>query len=71
MVSEGSADGLLIDLNMPDIDGFEVCRRIRSRKSLENMPLIAMSGRVSPEVRTKHLKQVFSPVWPNPFNPKM
>jgi excisionase family DNA binding protein len=41
--------GLLIDLNMPDLDGMEVCRRIRARKTLDGIKLIAMTGRADPK----------------------
>ncbi|HVG57517.1 MAG TPA: response regulator, partial [Hyalangium sp.] len=40
----------LIDLNMPDIDGLEVCRRIRARKQMESVRLITMTSNHSPEV---------------------
>src|SRR5437762_4513299 len=30
LVSEQKPHGLVIDLNMPEVDGFEVCRRIRA-----------------------------------------
>jgi len=48
--------GMVIDLNMPDMDGFEVCRRIRARKSLEGVRLITMTGRHSPELVEQSLK---------------
>lgn len=43
-VAEQKPHGLLIDLNMPDIDGLEVCRRIRARKQMEAVRLITMSA---------------------------
>ena len=56
LVSELKPHGMLIDLNMPDMDGFEVCRRIRARKSLESVRLITMTGRHSPELVEQSLK---------------
>jgi excisionase family DNA binding protein len=50
LVSENKPHGMLIDLNMPDIDGLEVCRRIRARKNMESVRLITMTGNHSPEV---------------------
>jgi excisionase family DNA binding protein len=50
LVSEQRPHGLLIDLNMPDLDGLEVCRRIRVRKQMESVKLITMTARHSPEV---------------------
>jgi excisionase family DNA binding protein len=56
MVSEQRPHGLLIDLNMPDLDGLEVCRRIRARKQLEGVRLITMTGRHTPEVVDASIK---------------
>ncbi|OJH37139.1 hypothetical protein BON30_27825 [Cystobacter ferrugineus] len=50
LVSEQKPHGMLIDLNMPDIDGIEVCRRIRARKQMEGVRLITMTSAHSPEV---------------------
>jgi len=56
LVTELKPHGLLIDLNMPEVDGFEVCRRIRARKNLEGVRLITMAGRHSPEMVEQSLK---------------
>lgn len=56
LVSEVKPHGLLIDLNMPDLDGLEVCRRIRQRKQLESVKLITMTGRHTPDVVDASLK---------------
>jgi excisionase family DNA binding protein len=56
LVSEQKPHGLLIDLNMPDLDGFEVIRRIKSRKQLEGVKLIAMTAKHTPDVVEQALK---------------
>lgn len=56
LVSEQKPHGMLVDLNMPDIDGFEVCRRIRVRKQLESVKLVTMSARHSPELVDQSIK---------------
>lgn len=56
LVSEQKPHGMLVDLNMPDLDGFEVCRRIRIRKALEAVRLITMTARHSPELVEQSLK---------------
>ncbi len=55
-VAEQKPHGMLIDLNMPDIDGYEVCRRIRSRKQLESVRLITMTARHTPDVVDQSMK---------------
>src|SRR5260370_15395525 len=47
LVSEQKPHGMLVDLNMPDLDGFEVCRRIRVRKQLDSGKLITITARHS------------------------
>ncbi len=37
-------DLLLLDLNMPDMDGYEVCRRIQSNKVLADIPVLVISS---------------------------
>jgi two-component system sensor histidine kinase/response regulator len=37
-------DLILLDINMPGMDGFEVCRKIRSNPELNNMPVIFLSA---------------------------
>jgi len=56
LVTELKPHGLLIDLNMPEVDGLEVCRRIKARKNLEGVRLITMTGRHSPETVEQSLK---------------
>ncbi|MHA7628165.1 response regulator [Corallococcus sp. M7] len=50
LVSEQKPHGMIIDLNMPDIDGIEVCKRIRARKQMEGVRLITMTSNHSPDV---------------------
>jgi two-component system KDP operon response regulator KdpE len=38
-------DLVLLDLMMPDIDGFEVCRRTRANPATANLPIIIVSAR--------------------------
>jgi excisionase family DNA binding protein len=48
LVSELKPHGMLLDLNLPDMDGLEICRRIRTRKSLEGAGA-TMTDRHRPE----------------------
>jgi diguanylate cyclase (GGDEF)-like protein len=35
---------ILLDINMPDIDGYTVCRRLKADKATENIPVIFVSA---------------------------
>lgn len=37
-------DLILLDINLPDIDGYEVARRIRAHEKLRDLPVIAITA---------------------------
>lgn len=39
------ADLLILDVNMPGPDGFELCRRLRSRRRWRSLPVLFLTGR--------------------------
>ncbi|HEY9855828.1 MAG TPA: diguanylate cyclase [Stenomitos sp.] len=51
LLSERTADGrspldlILLDLMMPDVDGIEACRRIRSDRALDDTPIIVITAK--------------------------
>jgi len=46
-------DAVLLDIGLPDLDGFEVARRIRGELGLDRVPLLALSGFSSDEDRER------------------
>lgn len=40
-------DLIVLDLNLPVVDGIEVCRILRSRSDLPHMPIIILTARTS------------------------
>lgn len=46
MAETGQVDLILLDINLPDIDGYEVARRLRNSKvkSLMQIPIIAVTA---------------------------
>lgn len=48
-------DLILLDIVMPDMDGYEVCRKIKSAPALSNIPIIFVTGMDEPEDEVKGL----------------
>jgi excisionase family DNA binding protein len=44
---------IILDLHMPEIDGFEVCRHVKSDSATQHIKIIAISGYGSPGNREK------------------
>ncbi len=40
-------DLIILDIMMPNMDGFEVCKRIRSKESYKNIPIIFLTAKSS------------------------
>jgi CheY-like chemotaxis protein len=46
-------DAVLLDLNMPELNGLQVARQLRARDATKALRLVAMTGRGSWELRKK------------------
>jgi two-component system OmpR family response regulator len=51
MVGLEKPAALLLDLMLPDIDGFEVCRQLRGNPAHEKLPILIISARTDPEAQ--------------------
>jgi DNA-binding response OmpR family regulator len=49
MVRDYRPDLLVLDVMLPDINGKEVCQRVRSDKSMDDVKIICISGMVEEE----------------------
>jgi putative two-component system response regulator len=48
-LAEPQPDLILLDVVMPDMDGFEVCRRLKADPRTARIPVIFISARHTPE----------------------
>ena len=53
LAMEVGATVVLVDLRMPEVDGFEVTRRLRANKDTENLPVIMLSSEEDPDIKAK------------------
>ena len=52
-LEEASFDIVLLDVNMPEMDGYEVCRRLKQSQDTAAMPVVFVSALASTEERLK------------------
>ncbi|NWG47356.1 MAG: response regulator, partial [Alphaproteobacteria bacterium] len=62
-------DLVLMDLQMPVMDGREAVRRIRASKRLSRTPVVAVTSLAGPGVREDLLKAGFTDYLPKPVDP--
>lgn len=48
-------DLILMDMNLPEVDGYELTRRLRDQSTLDDVPIIAMTANVMHGDREKSL----------------
>ncbi|MBA2565127.1 MAG: diguanylate cyclase, partial [Gemmatimonadetes bacterium] len=48
-VHQFSPDLILLDIMLPDIDGYEICRRVKSDKETQDIPVLIVSARTRRE----------------------
>lgn len=61
-------DLILLDLKMPDLDGFQVCKILREDREFDNIPIIIVSAFNDSSDRTKAFKLGADDYVTKPFN---
>ena len=68
-VEEEPPDLILLDIMMPEMDGYEVCRRLKSDKKTENIPIIFVTIKGEVEDEQKGLELGAVDYISKPFSP--
>jgi DNA-binding response OmpR family regulator len=68
--SEQRADLVILDLNLPGLDGLEVCRALRNRPASATLPIIILTARATEEDRIRGLDIGADDYISKPFSPR-
>ncbi len=60
LAAENNPDLILLDINLPGMDGFEVFKLLKNRKQTKNTPVIAISANAMPKDIEKGLEAGFA-----------
>lgn len=66
---QSGADAVVMEVMLPGICGFEVCRRIRADRAFYTLPVLLMSGMAADEEVRHGLTQGADDYLPKPFEP--
>ncbi len=66
----GSVDLLLLDLNMPDMHGFEVLRFVRAHPAFHDLPVVILTTRDDADSRGQALREGATLYLTKPFSPE-
>ena len=67
VLARSKPDAIILDVMLPDMDGFEVCRRIRADS---NVPIVMLTARGDDADRIVGLELGADDYLPKPFNPR-
>ena len=69
MIGAFKPDLLLLDIYMEAIDGFEVCRRLKTIPGTKDLPIVAITSFPSEEARARILDYGAMDYWAKPIHP--
>ena len=69
VLDDASPDLILLDVMMPQVDGWEMLRRVREKHGVEAIPVIMFSGKVDDQVAPDAAEQGAQAFIGKPFEP--
>jgi DNA-binding response OmpR family regulator len=69
VAADGAVDLVVCDVGMPDPDGLEVCRRLKSDPRTQDLPVILLTGRDTDEDRSRGQAAGCDAYVTKPFSP--
>ncbi len=69
IVEEMIPDVILLDITMPDMDGYEVCKRLRDKPETKNIPIMMLTAHDTLEEKMKGFEAGADDYLTKPFQP--
>ncbi len=69
LCEESSADAVLLDIMLPEMDGFETCTRLRRQKN-GSLPIVMVSALAGEESRKQGFASGANAYFSKPFDPE-
>ncbi len=69
LVDEGRPDLIILDVMMPDMDGYEVCRLVREKPNTTRLPILMLTALESLEEKIKGFEAGADDYMTKPFQP--
>ena len=70
LASEGSPDLVLLDIDIPVLDGFEVARQLKASEVTGRIPIVALTAHSRPEDRERAAEAGFDGYLTKPVSPR-
>ena len=68
-IAARAPDALVLDLMLPQVDGLEICRRLRAHEKTAAIPIIMLTARAEESERIVGLEMGADDYLPKPFSP--
>ena len=68
LIGKSVPDLVILDIVMPEVDGYEVCRTLRSKPETKSIKIIVITGKKPSDEQGKFLKQNAEAVYSKPFS---
>ena len=68
LVERGNIDLLLLDVSMPEMDGFAVCETLRAGETGRHLPIVLLTGRTDLDTRVEGMHHGVSEFLTKPVN---
>ena len=70
VIFSNSPDILILDIMMPDMDGYRVCEELKEHDSTKNLPIIILSAKTSVDDKLKAMDLGIDDYIIKPFDPR-